>query len=222
MSSVEALVTSILEEGGFDATQSMALNWLDQRHRLMCSRTRCFRKKLSAPTVAGQRGYPVPAEVQEIREVLVESSAATGSETVPYGAGHHSDLAQGALGYIWLGGLYSKVGGGIFVRDESATGEDLLALYPTPTESGLIIMTHAVCRPAALVVDGQTVTPPEFDDALVAGAIGTGLERIEGRPDLAASSEAKFEGACVELLRQVNDRFRPTGPVQIRVRGINA
>jgi hypothetical protein len=221
---LDGLLSSVVEEGSFDVPKTQALGWVNARHGLMCARTKCFRKKLSVgPTVANQQGYPVPAEVIEIREVLVQSSASTGGLGVPYGAARHTDLAQGALHYLWLGGLYLAVGGGIFVRDENASGEELLALFPTPTEAGLTITVQAVCRPAPLVIGvGGLRTPVEFDDALVAGAIATGLARVESRADLAAPNETVFANACTELLGQVDKRFRGSGPAQIRVQGLNA
>lgn len=221
-STASGLVAKILRQGIFDTDEPTALDWLDQRHKLMCMRTKCFRRKIQLATVANQQGYPVPAEVQEIREVLVQSTESTGGLGVPYGAGRHSDLADGALHYLWLGGTYMRTGGGIFVRDESNAGEDLVALYPTPTEAGRQITIHAVCRPATLELTTRLRTPPEFDDALVAGAIATGLLRLEAREDLAAPNETIYGSGCSELQEQVNDRFRPTGAVSIRVRGYNA
>lgn len=326
------LVKSVLEDGGFDTTEAKVLDWLDQRHKLMCARSDCYRRKVPlGPTVAGQQSYPIPAEVQEIREVLVVTPTSSGVG-VPYGAGRHSDLAQGALGYIWLGGIYLRAGGGIYTRDENAEGQDLLALYPIPSEAGLTISVLAVCRPevlqlspsglvaggtatiryclttreltptelatfvgggglpvgvgteagvastvleyqlpgkawatAAVVKDatgayhslvtapeqgtiywrakwldaggaivaqtplgeepvkggGGLRTPPEYDDALVAGAIATGLERLEGRADLAGTGEQKFAAACQELKGEVNRRFRRPGGAEIRVGGLN-
>lgn len=335
MSTPQGLVSQVLEEGSFAVSEATALNWLEARHKSMCARTRCYRRKIEiGPTVAQQQQYAVPAEVMEIRECQVGSLATGALNQVPYGVGIHTDLAQGALGYIWLGGLFLAVGGGIFVRDENAAGEEMLSLYPIPTESGLNVTLYAVCRPEplsltapALVVGGSatlrfcyttralteaeratfvgggglpggvgteaglssvtleyrqpgggwtagtvvkdamgawhsTVTPltaagelewrakglealghvlwevveservgtgqqqikvPEDAlDALVEGAIATGLRRVEGRPDLAAAYDAVFDAKCVELAREVNARFRNAGPAQIRVRGWNA
>lgn len=335
--SVADLVTSILSEGNFDAIESQALKWLNARHELMCARTRCYRRKIQiGPTVAGQQGYALPKEVLEIREVQVQSSESAGDGMlgVPYGPGRHRDLAEGALGYIWLGGLFTRIGGGIFVRDESSEGQDLLALYPTPTEDGLSVGVFAVCRPESLaigapvgIVAGNTgtlrfnftsralteaeqetfdstgalpvgvgvdptsvkatyqlpgaapvtvegagvtrhaqgsysipvsapvqgilvwsgtgfnveghetnstglletpivgssglKTPPEFNDALIAGAIATGLTRLESRPDLAVPHENDFAAACSELETQVNRQYRGSGAATIRIRGVN-
>lgn len=333
--SVQELVQSVLAEGNFDVSEAQVVQWLSSRHETMCARTKCYRRRIAlGPTVAEQEAYPLPSEVVEIREVQVQSSVVTGGLGVPYGAGRHIDLAEGALRYLWLGGLYAAVGGGIYVRDESALGQDLLALYPTPSESGLAITVFAVCRPepltlvppsltagatgvfrycsttrvltaeekatflaggglpagvgtetgvssvvfeyqepgapwqpgtvvkdatgayhsnVPLVVQGdwlwrakglgasgaqvwatpveevqvasglaQLKVPSEFYDALIEGAIATGLTRVESRPDLAAPFETKFADACTELLTEVNKRYRGSGPAQIRLAGINA
>src|SRR5215472_9700364 len=105
---VKELVEAVLTEGNFDATESQVLSWLNTRHELMCARTKCYRRKIQiGPTVAEQNGYPLPPEVMEIREVQVQSSTTTPPGLgVPYGAGRHIDLAEGALHYIWLGGPY--------------------------------------------------------------------------------------------------------------------
>jgi len=222
-STVASLVASILQEAVFDASETQAVKWLNARHRLMCGRTRCFRKRLElGTTIGGQQSYPLPLEVLEIHEVLVESSEDSGSLGVPYGAGLHSDLAQGGLGYLWLGGIYQWAGGGIYARDDSLGGEDLLALFPVPEEDGRAITLTAVCRPPDLEPGGNVVTPPEFDDALVEGAIATGLRRLENRPDLAQPKDAIFDEACQELLGIVNRRYRGSGPATIRIRGVNA
>lgn len=336
--SVADLVASVLTEGNFDATQMQVLAWLNARHELMCARTRCYRRKIEVgPTVAEQQSYVLPKEVLEIREVVVQSpeSADLGGLGVPYGAGLHRDLAQGALGYLWLGGVYQRAGGGIYVRDENGDGKDLLALYPAPTEGGLAVSVFAVCRaepltlgvveglvvgsaatlrfnftdralteaeqqtfdasgdlPAGVGVDPAVVrltytlpgaapvtvegadvvreaqgsysvsvtpavlgallweglgfnaegaqtnstgpletaivgvsglkTPPEFNDALIAGAVATGLARLEARPDLAQEGNSVFAAACQELEAQVNKRYRGSGAATIRVRGVNA
>ena len=333
--SLGELLTSVLSEGNFDATEAQALQWLNARHELMCARTKCYRRKIQiGPTVAEQAGYPIPPEVLEIREVQVASPKSSPPNLgVPYGPGVHLDLAQGALHYLWLGGLYLAVGGGIYVRDENSEGQNLLSLYPTPTEAGNAITIFAVCRPDQLTLSGaslvaggsgtiryaattrplteaekatfiaggglpagigteagvssvtfeyqsagsawstaavvkdatgayhsvvsplvqgalqwrakglgptgavvwQTPTeeafvggtgglrvPPEFYDALIDGAIATGLTRVESRADLAVPFEEKFAAACEELLVEVNKRYRGSGPATIRVQGFNA
>ena len=213
---VGELVANVLSEASFDATEAQALQWLSRKHELMVVRAKCFRQKIQiGPTVSEQAQYAVPARVVEIRELKVAN--------VPYGTGKHRDIAENELGYIWLDGIYVAAGGGLEVRDYDESGNSLVTLVPTPTEAGLEVTLSAVCRPEPLVIGQAGVRiPPEFYDALVAGAVATGLQRLESRPDLAQSNEAIFTAGCLELLRQTNQRYRGSGPAQIRVVGLNA
>lgn len=214
MGRVAELVEAVLEEGSFDTSEDRVLKWLSRRQRLMCSRSRCYRKKLElGPTVAGQQAYAVPAEALEIREVQVAG--------VLWGAGRHSDLPQGAQGWLWLERL---LGSGITTREDSSAGDSLLALYPIPSEAGLTITAYTVCEPPDLKAGDDTtlVVPPTMDEALINAAMATGLLRLEARPDLAAPLEAAFGASCEELARSTARRFRGTGPAQIRVVGFNA
>lgn len=215
--SVSQLVGEVLEEGQFDASGAQALRWLTIRQRLMCRRSKWWRKSLSVgPTVEGEATYPVPGEVVEILMVEVDGKV--------YGHLRHQDPSEGALGWIWLGGT-----GGIAGREDTGAGEQQLRIFPTPLaggplEPGKPISVYAVCRPPDLSETDNTtlVIPGEYMDALVAGAIATGMVRTEDRPDLAASYEQTFTAACQELTQQSNRRFRGVGPAQIRVVGINA
>lgn len=210
--SVQQLVTDVREEGQFDATEAQVLNWLTRRHRKMVVRSRCFRKTVSlGSTGAGQRGYALPAEVVEILELRVAGAV--------YGNARHEDLAQGARGWLWLGG-----DGGVAARDDDEDGVEMIALYPTPTVAGDSIEIFAAVRPPDLVIgtDSTLRIPEDFTDQLVAGAIATGLRRLEHRPDLAQPYEQDFADGCEELRRQVQRKHRGSGPQQIRVVGLNA
>ena len=214
---VSQLVEAVLNEGQFDASNTQALRWLTVRQRQMCRRSRCYRKTLSiGPTVNAQTAYAVPAEVVEILMVEVDGKV--------YGHLRMNDPSEGALGWIWLGGV-----GGIAGRYDSSAGEAMLWLYPAPLvggplEPGKAISLKAVCRPPDLEEgkDATLVIPGEHVDALVSGAIATGMLRTEDRPDLAAAHEQIFTAACAELTQQTNRRFRGIGPAQIRVQGVNA
>ena len=209
---VAQLVEQVLSEGELDAAKSQALRWLTVRQRQMCRRSRWLRKTITLGAVTGGVGtYTVPAEVVEILEVRLGG--------VVYGHARHVDPAEGAQGYVWLGGA-----GGIAGREDTSAGAQVLRLYPTPTASGAVLEIYAVCRPPDLAEgsDSTLVIPGEYCDALVAGAIATAYLRLENRPDLASPHETVFNDGCGELTQQSNRRFRGTGPAQIRVAGINA
>lgn len=213
MGRIEQLVKDVLEEGTFDATAPQALRWLSRRQRLMCSRSRCFRKSLElGPTVAGQQEYAVPSEALEIREVKVNG--------IRWGPGRHEDIADGNQSWLWLERI---TGSGIAMREDSAGGATMLAVFPIP-EGGLALTAYAVCEPPDLLEsdDSTLVIPATMEDALVNGAIATGLLRLEARPDIATPFEQMFNAACEELARETARRFRGSGPARIRVIGINA
>lgn len=208
---VPALIAAVLTEADFDVAEPTALRWLDAQHRLMVKRSKCFRRRLSptpAVTEAARSAYSVPEEVIELIEVLVGG--------VPYGQGRHSDIAVSAQGWLLISGM-----GGVVVEDESSAGGYELALVPAPIEGGATIELYAVCRAGALLAtDDMTLkVPPEYDEALIAGAISIGLARDEGRPELAASYRAEFEGGCTELRQEV---ARRNAPRRARVAGYNA
>lgn len=209
---VQQLVDDVRVEGAFDVTPEQALRWLTRRHRKMVARARCYRKTVSiGPTVADQRDYALPEGVVQLFELTVDG--------VTYGNGRHADLAQGAQGYLLL-----SDSGGVVVAEEDEAGASEVALYPTPTTAGSEVLVRATFLPPDLdVADDSTLKiPGDFTDALVAGAIATGLRRVEHRSDLAQPHEQEFADACEELRRQVNRRYRGPGPAQIRVVGYNA
>lgn len=209
---VSDLVTAVKSEASFDVTDAVALGWLNRRHRVMVRRSRCYRYTASlGSTVAGQRDYALPTGLVESYEVDVGGLA--------YGKAKHTDFANGAQGYVVLSG-----DGGIFGAEESATGDLEVALFPTPTTSGQAITIRAAWLPPDLSMSDSTTLkiPSSYNDALIAGAVGTGLRRVEHRPDLAQPHEQEFADACEELRREVNRRYRGSGPAQIRVVGLNA
>lgn len=211
MATVQGLIDQVKSEAQFDVADTQALTWLDRRHKKMVVRARAYRKSAEiGPTVAGQRDYLLPSDNVEVLEVLVDG--------MPYGRATHTDLSYGAQGWVVLEGI-----GGVVASEEDATGGPELALYPTPTQGGLSILVRGTFRPDDLAVgqDSRIRVPDEFLDSLVSGAIATGLERQEYRPDLAGSFEQDFTDACEEWRRQVRRRYRGAGPSPIRIRGVN-
>ena len=208
--SVATLVTAVKEEASFDVSDAVARAWLNRRYKQMVVRARALRYTTTLTSTADQRDYTLPSGLVEIDEVSVNGMV--------YGQGAHRDLANGALGYLVLGGV-----GGLVTSEESLDGDPEIALYPTPTEDGLEIAVRGIWEPSDLVADGDvSPVPVEFTDALIAGAIATGLRRQEHRPDLAQPHEQEFSDGCEEWRRQIARRYRGSGAVQIRVVGINA
>ena len=211
MATVQGLIDQVKSEAQFDVTDPQALTWLDRRHKKMVVRARAYRKSESiGPTVANTRDYALPSDLVEVLEVTVNG--------LPYGRATHTDLSYGAQGWLMLDGV-----GGVIASEETASGDAEIALYPTPTENGLEVLVRGVFRPSDLVVgsDSTIRVPDEFLDSLVSGAIATGLERQEYRPDLASGFEQDYEAACEEWRRQIRRRYRGAGPTPIRIQGVN-
>jgi hypothetical protein len=217
VATVAELVAAVLEDGEFDATEAQVLRWLNTRHKQMCARSGCYRKTVNlGPLVAGQVLYAVPAEVLEILEVRVGDYV--------YGKARHNDFAEGEQGWVWLSGP-----GGIAGRDDDEEGQQHLRIFPAPKsgvlpELGTDVVVYGKCQPPQLILgeDENIKITDDYVDALVSGAIATGMLRVESRPDLASTHEALFDAACSELRIATNKKFRGSGPAQIRVVGYNA
>jgi hypothetical protein len=207
---VQQLVDDVLNEGVFDVTSAQALRWLTRRHRKMVARSRCWRYETSlGGTVAAQGEYALPAGLVEIDEVTVGGDA--------YGKANHVDAGRVAAGRMFVLG-----DGGLFSGGEDNQGAGTVTLLPVPVDSGVpIVLRGAFLPPDLQTADDSTLkVPGDFTDALVSGAIATGLSRTENRPDLAQYHEQVFSDACDELRRQVNRRYRGSGPATIRIQGL--
>lgn len=213
MATVQGLIDQVVKEAQFDVTDPSALTWLDRRHKQMVIRARALRKTvtIAGGTVINQSDYALPPDLVEIEQVSVGG--------LPWGQAMHTDLGLGAQGWVWLSGP-----GGVVASEESSSGAPEIALYPTPTDAATEIAVRGVFRPSSLLVadDSTLLVPDEYADQLVSGAIATGLNRQEYRPDLAQTFEQDFSNGCEEWRRQIRRRYRGAGPASIRIRGVNA
>ena len=203
---VAAMVDAVMNEGNFDITEAQALRWLTRAHRRMCSRANCIRRRIDIGPADDRDSYDLPAEVVQLREVLV------GGE--PYGTGIHADVAVGQ--YLLIDGP------GVTAEDATPGGAAQLVLIPAPAP-GVSIQVFAYCRAEPLVVGDDTTLgiPEEFDQDVIAGAVAWGLQFEAMRPDLAPEFWTQFNEGCTELLKSTRRRFRGPGPTQIRVQGLN-
>lgn len=210
------LLAQLRDEVGFDVSGGdvTLLGWLNARHRRMVERSRCFRKRLAVgPTVAGTSDYTLPPEVLEVR--LVEVGL------VPYDyASRREVLEVRNASAVFV----ARSGEGLVARGVSASGSEVLSIYPTPTVSGTEIAVTGPVRAPELTVSGvagagatnSPVVPPEFFDALVHGAASTGLKRTEARMNDAAAYDSEFDAATEELRRQTRARWN-TGPSRVSI-----
>jgi hypothetical protein len=210
---VQELLDNVRVEGGFDATEAQALQWLNRRWQTMVTEALAYRKVVAVgTTVAGQGFYPFAPVKAFSFEV----------DGVPYGKGRRPDIYADSQGGLWLSG-----DGGVIVAGADATGARGITLVPSPS-AGQAITSFAAVAPPALTNDasGNTlllaVLEDQFSDELAAGAMATGLRRLRRRPDLSVAYEQEFAAGTERLRVRTRQRFRGQGPAQIRIVGVNA
>jgi hypothetical protein len=203
---VQGLVNAVIEDGQFDVTPTQALRWLNSRQKQMTARSACYRKTLSlGNTVEGQATYAVPADVVRVLQVTVAE--------FPYPEVRHIDFTMIANGWEVLIGE-----GGVMARDDSGAGNAQIRISPTPGNESQPLSIYAIMLSPDLVLGDDTtlVVPPDYYDALIAGAIGTG-SRGEARYDIAGTAETAFAASCEELNVATRRKFHGRGPARIRV-----
>jgi hypothetical protein len=200
------LVDQIKDEAGFDATDTAVLRWLNARHRRMIARSRCLKATVSVgTTVANQSSYPIDTGTIEVYEVQVGGTA--------YLRVGRDDAANASAGRLYMNNA--------FYANSDNSGVSELTLYPAPETGGDAISMYAAILPPDLGLEDYTMVPIDFQDALVEGAIATGMARDIEQVAVADRFEARFDQACEELRRRVNSRIGGGG-LQVRVVGINA
>lgn len=218
MGVVADLVAGVTVDSELDVTEPQVLRWLTERQREMCAQVGWYRKTLDlGAVVAGQAGYAVPAEVIEILQVTVGG--------LVYADSRHADSARSERGFLLIVGE-----GGLAGRDDSAAGEQLLRLVPTPaagsepTPGEAHVSVYATVQTPTITAgaDSTVVVPADYYSALTAGAIATGMLRDEATAAGAAPQEQIFQTAIVRLRRATNRRFQGSGPSRVRIVGVNA
>jgi hypothetical protein len=210
------MIDAVLEEGGFDSSTAAAsresvLGWLNDRLRTLVSESGWVKTLVEiGPTVAGTHQYAVPENVTDIRSILV------GGETYTR-VGPDQMFAARASGAYVIGAY------GAFSPAYNAAGTPVLEIWPTPEESGQTISALATTSPAALTVETDVPSVPEdMHQALVDGAIATGLRRIYERHEDAERFEQAFsspgsgQGAVQKLKRRANSLVG-SGPIRARI-----
>lgn len=203
---VATLVSQVKDEAGFDATDAVVLRWLNARHRRMVARSRCLKATVSVGvTVADQASYPIDTGIIEVYEVQVGGTA--------YQRVGRDDAALATSGRLYMSNT--------FYANSDNSGVSELTIYPAPGTGGDAISMYAAILPPDLDLADYPMVPIDFQDALVEGAIATGMARDIEQVAVADRFEARFDQACEELRRRVNSRIGGGG-LQVRVVGINA
>lgn len=103
--------------------------------------------------------------------------------------------------------------------DYADDGTAQIVLGSAPDTTGTPITALCALAPPPLVSDTDVpIVPGDFHDALVDGAIGTGMRRVEERIQEADSYDARFLDETEKLRRRGNMRLK-SGPAILQVEG---
>jgi hypothetical protein len=201
-----ALVTAVLDQGGFDVSRTTALSWLQDRYLRAVRKAEWTKAEVSlGSTVADQAEYPLPESALVVKDVLVD-----GRPYTRVGPDRLAQLKFQAYSRDW-----------VFAPDWTSSAVEQIELYPVPVEDGLDITAVVVQEPTALDDTDASVPviPTEFHNTvLVDGAIATGLARIDERLNEADRYEQGWEAAVNEMKRLKTSRVG-SGPVRFQVQG---
>ena len=179
-----------------DVDDNLARAWLIDRSRVLNAETGWNWREVTVPGT-DQRTYAMPSDAVWVEAVLVGQ--------VPY---QRSTLK--AMDSRWSGQNYNTVG--IYADSVGPNGEPQIQIHPIANANSLLI------RYVADVADDATSSPfpSDFDSALVDGAIGVGLARMDERFDSAGYFDARFVEAVGRLKRRRHGQIG-SGAVPIRV-----
>lgn len=196
----------VLDEGGFDVETATVDGWLNDRLRKLVGYS-LWRKGLVAigSTVIGESVYELSDDVVDLEWVTV-------------GGVRYDRKSLEELNDVLTGVRRAYGSGGIFAPTFSGDGSsESIRLYPTPDEAGLDIIGQAALLPSNMTDPaGYPPIPADYHEALVAGAIATGLKRVDERHDSAQPFDLEFQEAQESLRRRRNSR-QGSGPHRIRV-----
>lgn len=201
-----AVITAILDQGGFDVSRTTALSWAQNRLDRANRRAEWKKKTVSlGNTVADQAEYSIPSEVLVLKDVYIG--------TRPYVRVGPDRLA--ALKHAEYSADY------VYAPDWTTGAVEQIEFYPVPSTSGDAITGVAVVSADTLADSATEITaiPVEFhEEVLVDGSIATGLARLDERVGEADRFEARWEDA-VERLRRLKVSRIGSGPSQFKVVG---
>lgn len=198
--------------GEFDIDVSQALAWLNERYgRMVAESLYRAAKKSLGNTVAGQSNYALPVDVVDIARIRIDESDGT--------VGLYEPTSLEQLWNIDASRSVLVGTGGLFAEDHQADGTVEVRIYPAPEQAGLAITGLQALQPVALTNTGGStpIIPAHLHTYLLDGARSDGYDD-EGRQDLAAKFEGRFEQGVEKLRRFKNTRTGP-GASRVRVAG---
>jgi hypothetical protein len=201
----EDIVSAVTVQGGFDTTSSdtsstIVGSLVNEVYKEVVSESQWMMAVESlATTVAGQATYALPENIADVSALeLVD------------GNGNPGDWQPRSLTDIWglqRGTMRLAGSGGVFAQTAAADGTKQIQLYPVPTTAGVAITALVALIPPDLVNGTSPAIPVDTHGRLLDATIALALMRIENRPDLAQSFEARKQELKQLLQRRKNSRM---------------
>ena len=184
-----------------DATDDIIYGWLLDRSRVLNAETSWL--LVSTPVdLVGARFYFLPEECLWVEALIVAD--------IPYQRATNAQMDAAYAGVTPPCGIYSDGAG-----DRDPLNRLQLQVFPDASP------VSAIVRYVADVPDDRTLSPPfppDFDEALVEGAIAMGLARMDERFDSAGYFDERFVNALDRLRRRRHGRIG-RGATKIRMAG---
>lgn len=191
----------------YDVSQAQAVAFLNERlARLIAESEWALVKSSLGTTVAGQSNYQLAAGLVDLQAVRIDN----GDDASLYYATSLDELWRADVGNGDATG---------FAIDYQADGDVEIRLHPAPETAGLEITGLFAQLPTALTYGGGAAVPLPADvhTHWLAGGQADCLD-LEGRQDLSAKYEQRFETGILKLVRRKNSRGDGAAPVRMSVR----
>jgi hypothetical protein len=192
----------------YDVTQAQAVAFLNERLARMVAESEWLMvTKSLGTTVADQANYALAADLVDLAAVKIVN----GDDTWLYYGTSLDDLWREDAGDGDTSG---------FAIDYQADGDPEIRLEPAPDTAGLTITGLYAQMPTVLTYGSSSALPIPVDvhTHLLAGAQADCLDQ-EGRMDLSAKYEARFEEGIIKLRRRKNSRGDSAAPQRMLVGG---
>jgi hypothetical protein len=199
-----SIISAAKTQGKFDLLDADMLVLLNERHKEMVVQAKALLAvQTIGTTVAGQGTYPLPATVADVGTVYVGTTLYT-----RVGATDMVEAHAGVLG----------VTGSVVAPSYDAAGGPGFELYPAPDTTGEAVSAVVALSPPDLTLSDTPVPPDDLHTFLVDGLMSLAYLRNEGRADLSAPHEQRFNRGVELYAARKNSRVG-SGPTQMAVAG---
>lgn len=172
------LVAAVQEE--HDASPAQIERWANARYSRMVSEARWrLAEQQIGSTVVGQDAYPVDPELLKLEKLTVGGV----------------EFGRVSAEQMWAAraGTGRLCGAGVFCAGFDSAGVPAVRIFPVPQEAGLPLFALVALTPAPLGSNDSPVFPSSLHSFWLDGVIADAYSMLDGRQDLAAVHEQRFE-----------------------------